>query len=536
MRHQRREATLGDLAARFAQLGILAAPFRAPKDRRFSGVAILEQPVGPGDLYLMLPDVHGDAAHHASRAAAAGASGVCAERSLGLKIGSSVLEVTDERRALAAAGALLAGDPARHLDLVGITGTNGKSTTAAMITRCLELAGEDTGLLGSFMYWAGDTTTYSVTTPRHGQAHLTTPDGPALHAALADMVTAGTRTAVMEVTSQALLHHRVDDCRFSMAALTRMGSDHLNLHGTPHHYHEAKRALFELLEPGAPIVATATDPLVGEVLGRFVTSAVLVNGDGVDDDLVRVGTQLRVGRRAAEALGTSPGNLRLALPVPAPHDLENAALAACCALAAGAPVEAIEESMATYPGLPRRLQPIATGPFLVIDSMLNDPVLDHALGPTLTALSPPQPLTALVGPRASRGPDLNEEFGTQLGAELAGHGFSRVTVTRGADVLPDHELVTDEVLDAFVGGLRLNGLAPVVAPTTTQAVELGVAAVASGGTLVLLGSEAVNPAGELLHTHLGERGFDGWLAGTRQQQVRRCVDPRGRLGPVGSPS
>ncbi len=100
---------------------------------------------------------------------------------------------------------------------------------------------------------------------------------------------------------------------------------------------------------------------------------------------------------------SDPGPVALPLTVPVPHDLENAALAAVAALALGVPGSTIEEAMATYPGLPRRMQPIATGPFLVIDSMMNDPVLT-ALGPALAAISCESPIVALVGERAPTSP------------------------------------------------------------------------------------------------------------------------------------
>lgn len=501
-------------------------------------MAILDQPVTPGDLYVVLPDNHRTASADVTHAVSLGATAVCASYSLNLSPACPLIEVNDERRALAAAGALLAGDPSSAMSLVGITGTNGKSTTAAMITRCLEMAGRDTGLLGSFVYWAGDEVTYSVTTPRHGQAHLTTPDGPRLHASLAAMAAAGTDVAVMEVTSQALLHRRVDDCTFDVGVLTRMGQDHLNLHGSVEDYHGAKRRLWALTATGAPVFAHRSDPLAQQVLGHAAADSLLIDGAVSGHDargdagagLTLSGTTLTIGPDAARRMGVDPAVLRLRLPVPTPHDLENASLAAAAALTLGTPPEAIEEAMATYPGLPRRLQPIAQGPFLVIDSMLNDPVLDQALAPTFATLAAADPKIALIGPRATRGAALNAAFGAKVGKALAALGVAHAAVTRGNDVLPEHELIADDVVDAFVAGIRRSGgPAHRVFATTAGAVDWSLAQVANGGTLLLLGSEAVNPAGAIVTEILQADRFGGMLAGNRREQVNACVDPRGRL-------
>ncbi len=143
------------------------------------------------------------------------------------------------------------GDPARHVTLIGITGTNGKTTTAQIVAALLEAAGRPTGIIGTL----------------HGPR--TTPEAPDLHAQLAEFVEQGKRAVVMEVSSHALALHRIDGTAFDLVAFTNFGHDHLDLHGSPEAYFRAKSALFT--SRFAPLAVINIDDTRGRLLADTIS-------------------------------------------------------------------------------------------------------------------------------------------------------------------------------------------------------------------------------------------------------------------------
>ena len=224
---------LGGLAARLGaaietdQAGVLAR-----------GVAFDSREVRPGRVFVAIPGARADGHDFVGLAAAAGAVAAVVERRLDVAIPQLV--VASSRRALATSACWWYGDPSAELGVVGITGTDGKTTTSYLATAALEAAGIPTGMLGTAALEIGD-----VREPN--PEHQTTPEAPQLQAVLRAMVTAGDRVAVVETTSHALALDRVEGVRYDIAILTNVTSEHLELHGTWEAYRDAKRSLFDRL-------------------------------------------------------------------------------------------------------------------------------------------------------------------------------------------------------------------------------------------------------------------------------------------------
>ena len=144
---------------------------------------------------------------------------------------------------MAALAAELYGHPSRSMQVVGITGTNGKTTTAYLLRAVFESAGKKCGLLGTVTYSVGD---------QELPAARTTPEAPDVQRMFRQMVDAGCRACVMEVSSHALALRRVDDTAFAAGVFTNLTRDHLDYHGDMESYFAAKRRLFDMLPPGAP--------------------------------------------------------------------------------------------------------------------------------------------------------------------------------------------------------------------------------------------------------------------------------------------
>jgi UDP-N-acetylmuramoyl-L-alanyl-D-glutamate--2,6-diaminopimelate ligase len=202
--------------------------------------------VRPGALYCCLPGARRDGHDFAADAVAAGAVALLVERRLDLGVDVPQVVVADARGAMAQLAAEVHGHPSRTLQVVGVTGTNGKTTTTYLVRAILEAAGRPTGVLGTM------------------SASRTTPEAPVLQRTLAGFVAEGKAAASIEVSSMGLVQRRVEGTWFSAAIFTNLSQDHLDDHGTMEAYFEAKALLFHP-ERTAVGVVNADDPY-GQVL------------------------------------------------------------------------------------------------------------------------------------------------------------------------------------------------------------------------------------------------------------------------------
>lgn len=245
---------LPDLLTRLAADGHLVEPVRAA-DVAVRGVAYDSRAVVPGGLFVAVPGAHVDGHDFGERAARAGAvAAVVEQRIVGVALPQIV--VHSSQRALASAAAWWYGDPSNELVVVGITGTDGKTTTSFLAVAALEAAGIPTGLVGTIETKVGRVR-------GSNPAHATTPEAPQLQAALRAMVQAGDRAAIVETTSHGLALGRVDAIAYDAAVLTNLTHEHLEFHGTFEAYRAAKLSLFERLgspAPGGPEHRARTKP------------------------------------------------------------------------------------------------------------------------------------------------------------------------------------------------------------------------------------------------------------------------------------
>ncbi|HET6729037.1 MAG TPA: Mur ligase family protein, partial [Jiangellaceae bacterium] len=201
-----------------------------------TGVTHDSRQVRPGDLYAALPGASAHGASYAGRAADAGAVAVLTDAAGADVIDSlPVLVVADPRADLGRVASRVYGDPARDLLVVGVTGTNGKTTTSYLVESGLRAAGHRTGMIGTVETRIGDERVVS---------ERTTPEAPEVHALLALMCERGVTACVMEVSSHALVYGRVDGIVFDVAGFTNLSRDHLDFHTDLEDYFAAKASLF----------------------------------------------------------------------------------------------------------------------------------------------------------------------------------------------------------------------------------------------------------------------------------------------------
>jgi len=310
----------------------------------------------PGDVFVAIAGTRADGLRHARAAVEAGAVAIASERDPAAFDPALAavpwIAVDDARAAAGRLADLLYGDPSRSLALVGVTGTNGKTTVATLLRQLLPGRVAFLGTTG--IEWPGRTIPATHTTP-----------GPtALRRHLREMVLDGCDACAAEVSSHALDQRRVDGLRFSAAVFTNLSGDHLDYHGSMEAYASAKARLFALLEPDAPAVLNAEDPVARSVRTRG--RRILFRAERVESS--PAGTHfLWRGRPAFTAL---PGR----------HNAENAAAAleAACALGV-APDEALARLREARPAR-GRLEAVQRAPFAVlVDYAHTDDALDKAL-------------------------------------------------------------------------------------------------------------------------------------------------------------
>ena len=216
----------------------LGLPDRSNLDITVTGVSLDSRAVLPGDLYAALPGHITHGASFAAVAVAAGAAAILTDAAGAAEceaLGVPVLVVDRPRLVLGVVAAYVYGEPARGIQMLGVTGTNGKTTVAAMIESGLIAAGRTTGLIGTMGVHVGRTAYPGV---------RTTPEAPDLHGILSAMRQQGATSVVMEVSSIALEERRVDGVVYDIAAFTNLSQDHLDYHTTMESYFEAKAGLF----------------------------------------------------------------------------------------------------------------------------------------------------------------------------------------------------------------------------------------------------------------------------------------------------
>src|SRR5437762_9287969 len=252
-------------------------------DFAITGLSFDSRRVSPGQLFIAVRGEHVDGHEFVESAAERGAVAAVVEQPVAAA-DVPQLVVRNTQRALAEIAAWWYGDPSHDLAVVGVTGTDGKSTTCALTVAVLEAGGMPAGLVG--------TVERKTDGRREANAeHVTTPEAPELQASLRAMVTAGDRVAVLETTSHGLALHRVAAIAYDVAVFTNLSHEHLELHGTFERYRAAKLSLFERLSRRTPI--------------KDAPRAGVINRDDPNSDLFEAVTR-ESGARVI-MYGTDPG-------------------------------------------------------------------------------------------------------------------------------------------------------------------------------------------------------------------------------------
>jgi UDP-N-acetylmuramoyl-L-alanyl-D-glutamate--2,6-diaminopimelate ligase len=315
---------------------------------------------GPGTLFFCVVGEKRDGHEFAEQVVEAGAAALVVERELDVAVPQVV--VPSARAAMAPFAAAFWGDPTAELKVVGVTGTNGKTTTAYLVREILEAAGIQTGLMGTVKQVVG-----GVEEP----VERTTPEGIDLQETFRRMIDGADVACAMEVSSHAMVLHRADAIHFDAAVFTNLTQDHLDFHADMEDYFAAKRMLFEA-EPGVRIV-NVDDPYGRRLAEEFECLTFSAEGAEADYRALEVefdagGAQFTVsmGRKPDHMAGFRPtnteaGEVRVSTGMPGHFNVANALGAFAAATALGIEPEAAARGLAAAARVPGRFEPIDEG-------------------------------------------------------------------------------------------------------------------------------------------------------------------------------
>ncbi|MEP6801276.1 MAG: UDP-N-acetylmuramoyl-L-alanyl-D-glutamate--2,6-diaminopimelate ligase [Acidobacteriota bacterium] len=330
-----------------------------------SGVSHDSRAVHPGDLFVAIRGEKSDGAAHVPEAIARGAAAIASESPA--PSGSLVpwVRVGNSRKALALAAAELAGNPSEKLVLAGVTGTNGKTTTATLLAALLEQRFGRAGFVGTVGYRTGR---------RDTDAARTTPDAAVLQELLAEMVEAGVPAAAIEVSSHALALDRVAGCRFDVAVFTNLTRDHLDFHRDMEEYFETKAILFSLRKPGAAGVVNVDDPWGSRLAAGAARPVVTTSSREAPADVRAENIRCDLAETSFDIARPGRASFRVSSPLLGRFNVDNLLSAAAAGLALGLSEGEVVAGCASVLRVPGRLDPVEAGqPYRILVDYAHTP-------------------------------------------------------------------------------------------------------------------------------------------------------------------
>lgn len=421
--------------------------------------------VEPGVAFFCVPGEKTDGNVFIDDAIKGGASCIVSEH-FHEGLNSAQIVVPDVRQALADFADALYGHPSKHLRLLAVTGTNGKTTSTHLVEFILAKAGKKVGLIGTLgSRGPGDSA--------YGDAKHTTPQAPELQEMLSNMLSNGTSHVAMEVSSHSLALKRVAGCHFAVACLTNISQDHLDFHKTMENYWKAKRLLFEALNQSCQnsklALINADDHLAGEFLCAVDSSVrKLTYGFSKSADLHPLNFHYEQGRSSLK-LATPAGELQLSTRLVGNFNIYNVMAATAICLHEGVAKELIEEALAEFAGVPGRFETVSIGnanePLCIVDYAHTPDGLDNVLRTAAEMKKPNGKLICVFGCGGDRDPSKRPQMG-----EIAEAQADLVIVTSDNPRTENPQEIIAHILSGIKRMKKIE-----VEPDRAQAIKIAIA-------------------------------------------------------------
>lgn len=469
---------LADLVSALGASALADARVRGDLNREITGVTQHSRQVRPGHLFACIRGATADGHRFAPEALALGAAAFLVEEWLPLPPPVPQVRVANTRLAAARLAACFYGYPCSGLRVIGVTGTNGKTTVTYLLETILNAAENPTGRIG--------TIEYQLIGERHPAA-LTTPEAPELQAMLRLIADHGGRYAVMEASSHALAINRLEGCEVDVGIFTNLSHDHLDYHGDRQHYLEAKTRLFtglggpEARKENKHAVINGDDP-AGKEIAAVARVPVLFYGLSPTSQ-VRAENIFCTGLRSRFHLVDQREAQRVTvdLPLPGLVNVYNALAASTAALAEGIPMATIARALAGFAGVPGRYELLDAGGgvSVLIDYAHNPDGLRHIL--TIARRLVPGAVISVFGGRGRRDRRKRPIMG-KIAAELADHCI----ITSDDPYDEDPDAIIHDILEGVIEGDLSPGEYQVI-PDRAQAIGAALAGAGPGSIVVITG-------------------------------------------------
>jgi UDP-N-acetylmuramoyl-L-alanyl-D-glutamate--2,6-diaminopimelate ligase len=438
------------LSQLLASSGISNAP--AVHDPEVTGVSYDTRTLRPGELFFAIGGFHVDGLRYLGDAFARGAAAAVVSEGTALPQSPTdrpLIEVAEPRAALAAAAAAWNGFPARRLRTIGVTGTDGKTTTSYLVAAVLDAAGLNNGLFTTVAFKVGDRW-------QENESRQTTPEAPDVQRLLGEMLNAGCSDAVLESTSHGLALHKLDHCEYDVAVFTNLSPDHLDFHGTVDEYRAAKGRLFAMLDQARDkgfeklAVLNADDPNAAYMAAQTGAHR-LTYALGAAADVRPLTLKLRPdGSRVS--LATPAGLIDLDVPLPGRFNIANALAAVAVGIGLGIAPDRIARGISGFGGVPGRMRRVDAGqPFTVVVDYAHTAASFEKVIQALRPLTAGR-LIAVFGCAGERGSERRSGMGG-----VAARGVDFAVLTSEDPRAEDPERIIDDIARAMLAAGAIEG-------------------------------------------------------------------------------
>lgn len=452
--------------------GIETAGVEGSLDRPITGIAYDSRRVTPGTMFVAIRGRERDGHDYIDNAIERGAAAVICEQNGFHARRATRIKVANCRQALADAAARFYGKPDTKLKVIGVTGTNGKTTVTFLLKRILEQAGLKTGLIGTVRYEVGE---------RMIPAHRTTPEALEVHQMLAQMVQNDCQACVMEVSSHALDQERVRGIHFDTAIFTNLTQDHLDYHATMEDYFAAKQKLFsaEQLRSDSGCAVINIDDAYGQRLLSGAPGTITLTY-GIDRPASLRALNLRLGTaETCFTVESEEGRFECRIPLIGRHNIYNALGAIGAALALKIEGEQIAKALAGLEAVPGRLERVDAGQ--AFNLFVDYAHTDDALRNVLTAVREITTGRLIVVFGCGGNRDVGKRFKMgAVAAELADHGI----ITNDNPRREDPAVIASQVGEGF-RSVRDDGCE--IELDRRRAIESAVGMARGGDTVLIAG-------------------------------------------------
>jgi len=476
-------------------------------DIDIKGVTCDSRKVKPGSVFVAIKGEKMDGSKFIQEAIENGASVIYTGEKLDfLPDNIPVIKVENPRTVLARLLARFYGYPSEKLNVIGITGTNGKTTTAHMIETIFRTAGFNTGLIGSILIKVGD---------KYYPHLLTTPNSENIQYFLSEMVDREVYAAIMEVSSHGLKHCRVDHTDFNVAVHTNITLDHMDTHIDFQDYISTKRRLFNMLPAGGAAVINTDDQYGLELVRENTKPLILSYGLGSKSSITASSIDFNdrgisytccLQRSFTNMIGndTEPQEIALKLQVSGKHNVYNSLAAVSVGLLYGIEPLTIQKALENFKGVWRRMQKIYDSDFTIIDDFSHNPGSYNAAFETIGGMNY-NGLYIVCAIRGNRGVEINRKNGAAIASWALLLGAKEVIATSSLDTVGEADRVDIEEKKAFMLELEKGGVMAEHYGLLEEAIDKSLEKVEKGDMILLMGAQGMNEGQNIILSKINDR-------------------------------